>query len=139
MSHYSVLLLVRFLAPESLEAEVRAALRAQGAPSPDLPGLLRCVNRSLAKCYAEAIGTMARATGKTFTSINIVGGGSQNRALNQWTADAAGLPVYAGPAEGTALGNAAAQWIALGEMKDLADARARIVRDFEPQLYTPRR
>lgn len=129
----------RFLAPESMEAEVRAVLRAQGAPSPDLPGLLRCVNRSLAKCYAEAIGTMARATGKTFTSINIVGGGSQNRALNQWTADAAGLPVYAGPAEGTALGNAAAQWIALGEMKDLADARARIARDFEPQLYTPRR
>ena len=128
----------RFLAPDSMTEEVKKALREQGAKEPEtLQDLLRCINKSLARCYAEAIRDLEKLTGKTFTSINIVGGGSNSQVLNQWTAEATNLPVYAGPGEGTALGNCMAQWIALGEIKSLADARDMVRRDFAIKEYLP--
>ena len=129
----------RFLAPENMTAEIRAALREAGEPEPaSLPELLACVNRSLAKCYADGIRELSALTGKKYTSLNIVGGGCNNRVLNQWTADAIGLPVFAGPGEGTALGNAIAQLIALGELKDLSHAREHIRADFELKTFMPK-
>ena len=126
----------RFLAPESMLAEVRAALREQGAPEPQsLADVLRAVTMGLAVCYDKSIREMSAITGKTFTSINIVGGGSQNVVLNQMTADVTGLPVYAGPAEGTALGNLAAQMIADGAFADLAAFRAALPGSFEIREY----
>ena len=68
------------------------------------------------------------ASGKTYTSVNIVGGGSKDRYLNALTAEATGLDVFAGPTEGTAIGNLIVQMIAGGEFADLAAARAAIVR-----------
>ena len=129
----------RFLAPESMLAEVRAALREQGAPEPQsLADVLRAVTMGLAVCYDKSIREMSAITGKTFTSINIVGGGSQNVVLNQMTADVTGLPVYAGPAEGTALGNLAAQMIADGAFADLAAFRAALPGSFEIREYLPK-
>ena len=75
---------------------------------------------------------------KTFTSVNIVGGGSANVVLNQMTADVTGLPVYAGPTEGTALGNLAAQMIADGAFADLSAFRKALPESFEIQKYLPR-
>ncbi|MCE5343033.1 MAG: rhamnulokinase [Eubacteriales bacterium] len=130
----------RFLAPAGMTAEVRAALAESGAPPPqDLPQLLRCVHHSLAQGYADAIRALENLTDKRFTALHIVGGGSQNRTLNQWTADATGLPVYAGPVEGTALGNVIAQLIAQGHIENLSQARAMIRRDFAVQSYQPER
>jgi rhamnulokinase len=118
--------------------EVKAALREAGAPEPaSLSDVLRAVTMGLAVCYRDAITEMSRITGKTFTSINIVGGGSQNVVLNQWTADACGLPVYAGPTEGTALGNLAAQMIALGDFADLAAFRAALPASCDLKTYLP--
>ena len=129
----------RFLAPESMLAEVRAALREQGAPEPQsLADVLRAVTMGLAVCYDKSIREMSAITGKAFTSINIVGGGSQNVVLNQMTADVTGLPVYAGPAEGTALGNLAAQMIADGAFADLAAFRAALPGSFEIREYLPK-
>lgn len=128
----------RFLAPESMLEEVKAALREAGAPEPaGLADVLRAVTMGLAVCYRDAIAEMSRITGKAFTSINIVGGGSQNVVLNQWTADVCGLPVYAGPTEGTALGNLAAQMIALGEFADLAAFRAALPASCAITTYLP--
>ena len=62
-------------------------------------------------------------------------GGSNSRVLNQWTADATHLPVYAGPGEGTALGNIMAQFIARGEVASLADARKMIPDSFDVKTY----
>jgi rhamnulokinase len=92
----------------------------------------------LAQCYKESVAELERLTGKRFTSMNIVGGGSQNRVLNQWTADALGIPVLAGPAEGTALGNLTAQMLAAGEIKDLQAARQLIAQSFAIETYWPR-
>ena len=71
---------------------------------------------SLASDYARCVQELKELTGTDYTSINIVGGGSNNAYLNQATADATGLPVFAGPTEGTALGNLMVQFIAEGAL-----------------------
>lgn len=130
----------RFLAPQSMMNEVRAALRESGAPEPaGLADILRAVTMGLAVCYGKAIREMSVLTGKRFTSLNIVGGGSQNAVLNQMTADVTGLPVYAGPTEGTALGNLAAQMIADGVFDGLAAFRAALADSCDIREYLPRR
>ncbi len=90
--------------------------------------LMQCVYSSLAQCYANAIRNLSKVTGKTYTSLNIVGGGSKDQYLNELTARATELEVFTGPTEGTAIGNLIVQMIANGEFADLAAARQAIVR-----------
>ena len=118
----------RFLAPASMIAEVQAAADVKPATVGEL---MQCVYASLADCYAKMIKNLAQLTGKTYTSINIVGGGSKDGYLNKLTAEATGLEVFAGPTEGTAIGNLIVQFIAAGEFADLADARAAVARSFD--------
>ena len=118
----------RFLAPASMIAEVQAAADVKPATVGEL---MQCVYASLADCYAKMITNLARLTGKTYTSVNIVGGGSKDGYLNKLTAEATGLEVFAGPTEGTAIGNLIVQFIAAGEFADLADARACVGRSFD--------
>ena len=128
----------RFMAPASMLEEVKAALRDQDSPEPEsLADVLRAVTLGLAVCYRDSIREMGALTGQTFTSINIVGGGSQNITLNRLTAQLTGMPVYAGPTEGTALGNLAAQMIADGAFADLAAFRAALPQSFEIVEYRP--
>ncbi len=120
----------RFLNPASMIAEVTAAARDKGFAAPVKIGeLMQCVYLSLAQCYADAIKTLSSLTGMEYTSINIVGGGCQDKHLNELTASATGLEVFAGPVEGTAIGNLIVQMIALGEFPDLAAARKAIARE----------
>jgi len=128
----------RFMAPPSMMDEVKAALREQGAPAPEnLADVLRAVTLGLAMCYRDSIREMETLTNQRYTSINIVGGGSQNLTLNRMTAEATGLPVFAGPTEGTALGNLAAQMIADGAFEDIAAVRQALKRSFDIQCFEP--
>ncbi len=126
----------RFMAPANMIEEVRAALREQGAPAPAcIDDLLRAVTMGLAVCYRDSIRDMAQQTGQTFTSINIVGGGCQNQTLNRMTAEVTGLPVFAGPTEGTALGNLGAQMIADGIIADIAEFRKLLKNSIDIRQY----
>ena len=117
----------RFLAPASMIEEVRAACADTHQPVPAATGeVMQCVYNSLTQDYRRAVETLQTLTGKTYTSLNIVGGGSQDGYLNQQTANATGLTVFAGPTEGTALGNLMVQFIHSGDFADLAEARAAI-------------
>ena len=118
----------RFMNPESMIGEVLAAAAAEGEAPSTIGELMQCVYNSLAECYAAAISTLSFITGKTYTSINIVGGGSKDKYLNALTAEATGLEVFAGPTEGTAIGNLIVQMIVGGEFSDLEEARKAIVR-----------
>ena len=119
----------RFLNPVSMIGEVMKAAEESGAKRPSTIGeLMKSVYLSLADCYARAIKVLAKISGKEFTSINIVGGGCQDKFLNALTAKATGLEVFTGPIEGTAIGNLIVQMITGGEFKDLAEARRAIVR-----------
>ena len=108
--------------------EVLAEAAKSGAAPKTVGELMQCVYRSLAKGYADAIANLSRITGKAYTSVNIVGGGSKDRYLNELTAEATGLEVFTGPTEGTAIGNLIVQMIVGGEFADLAEARRAIVR-----------
>lgn len=118
----------RFLNPKSMIAEVLDAATKEGKAPTTVGELMQCVYKSLAECYADAIDNLQEITGKTYTSVNIVGGGSKDMYLNALTAEATGLEVFAGPTEGTAIGNLIVQMIAGGEFADLAEARKAIVR-----------
>jgi rhamnulokinase len=87
---------------------------------------MQCVYKSLAECYAAAISNLSAITGKNFTSINIVGGGCQDKYLNSLTAEETGLEVFAGPIEGTAIGNLIVQMIASGVFENLSEARKAV-------------
>ncbi|MCZ1268848.1 FGGY-family carbohydrate kinase, partial [Paenibacillus tundrae] len=75
---------------------------------------------------------------QSFNGLHMVGGGIQNRLLCQWTANSIGKPVWAGPAEGSAIGNMAVQWMASGAFKDIWEAR-KVIRDSFPVTdYEPK-
>ena len=124
----------RFFAPDSMADAVRAVCREGGYPEPEtLSDLAGCIYRSLARSYAQTFKSLEALTEKSYDSINIIGGGSKNTYLNELTASACGVPVYAGPAEGTALGNIVSQMIEFGEFSGVEDARKAIRRSFEIQ------
>ena len=127
-----------FLAPDSMMDAVKIYCAQTGQAVPGTVGeVMQCVYRSLAQCYKEAIEGLSQITGRRYTSMNIVGGGCQDTYLNQLTANAAGLPVYAGPVEGTAIGNLIVQMIANGEFTSLQQARDAIRDSFHIKEILP--
>ena len=121
----------RFLAPESMIDAIKDYCRESGQQVPETVGeIMQCVYLSLSRLYREAVDGLSAITGKTYTSLNIVGGGCQDMYLNQLTANATGLTVYAGPVEGTAIGNLVVQFIAAGEFEDLRSTRNAIKDSF---------
>ena len=99
--------------------------------------IVRCIFESLALCYRNTIESIEDMTGKKYSSINIVGGGTKEKILCQYAADASDRAVYAGPVEATAIGNIAMQTIATGELKDIYEARDIVRNSFEIKVYEP--
>jgi rhamnulokinase len=128
-----------FLDGQDTPARIQRYCAATGSPVPETPGeIVRCVLDSLALSYRAVVDDLQEVTGQRIPSVNIVGGGSHNRLLSQLTADASGLPVHCGPVEATALGNAATQLVALGELAGLADIREVVAASTPMTTYDPR-
>lgn len=108
----------------------------QGRPE-SVGEAVRCIYESLAMKYKYAIKQIEEITGKSFTVLHLLGGGTKDGFLCENTADCLGIPVVAGPVEATALGNIILQLKALGEIKDIDEGR-RIIRESEKiKKYTP--
>ncbi len=106
---------------------------------PETPGeFARCVYESLALKYRWALECLERMKGERIDTLNITGGGIGNTLLCQMTADVLDRRVVAGPAEGSAMGNALMQAVALGEIKDVVEARQVVRRSVKPAVYEPR-
>ncbi|MYQ39785.1 rhamnulokinase [Streptomyces sp. LamerLS-316] len=128
-----------FLAPGDMPSRIDAALARTGQQPPDGPGgYVRCVLESLALAHRRTLRQAAELAGRELTRIHLVGGGSRNALLCQWTADATGLPVTAGPAEATALGNVLLQARSHGLVGGLSDMRELVARTQELRHYSPR-
>ncbi len=128
----------RFFNPGNMIEEIRAACREAGEPEPESSAqLARCAYDSLALLYRAAMRELSAVTGRRFTRLHVVGGGSRATLLNRLCAATTGIPVYAGPAEATALGNALAQFHALGTLTSVAQARRLIHESFPPVLFEP--
>ncbi len=128
-----------FLHPADMQTAIdRFCARAQ-QPSPKTPGAYaRTVLESLAFKYRQVIDDLERLIQRPIQQIRIIGGGSKNRLLNQFTAEATGRRVLAGPAEATALGNIAMQILATGAASSLSEVRAMVDRSFPTEIFEPR-
>lgn len=98
----------------------------------------RAIFEGLALKYRFAKESLAQVTGKPIEKIYVVGGGSQNHLLNQFTADALNCLVVAGPVEASSIGNIIMQLYALGEISSLAEGRALTRHSFETKIYEPK-
>lgn len=121
-----------FAAPGDMPARLRAFCARTAQAVPETPGeIVRCALESIALGHARAVSLLRAVTGDEPPELHVVGGGARNRLLCQWTSDATGLPVLAGPEEATVIGNLAVQALALGEVSSLDEAR-RVVRASVP-------
>ena len=130
----------RFLAPQKMGETIRAYCRDTGQRVPAAPGeVARCILESLALSYRRTIERLGQVLARSFRVIHIVGGGSRNQLLCRFTADATGLPVLAGPAEATVIGNLLVQAHGCGVLAGAEDVREVVRRSWTPVVYEPAR
>jgi rhamnulokinase len=128
-----------FLSPGDMPARLAAFCTRTGQAPPTCEGaLIRCCLESLALKYRWTIDRLERILGTTLSTIHVVGGGAKNTLLCQFTADACGRPVHAGPVEATAIGNILMQAIGRSQLKSISDLRAVVARSFPVTVYEPR-
>jgi rhamnulokinase len=128
----------RFLNPDDMPAALQKYCSDHGEPIPETEGqLVRCALESLALKYRFVLNRLETLTGVRVELIHIVGGGTQNELLNQFTANACGRLVVTGPVEATALGNVLVQARSAGELDSLADIREVVRASSDLKRYEP--
>jgi len=127
-----------FLDPGDMPSKIRLFCERTHQQPPETPGAVtRCIFESLALKYRWVFENLQKVIGVQLDTIHLVGGGSKNKYLAQFTADATARRVLAGPSEATAIGNLVTQLIALGQLDSLEDAREVIRNSFETDEYEP--
>lgn len=125
-----------FLAPKSMIKAVRDFCSRTGQQVPETVGEISSViYNSLAKCYGDTVQEIEEITGKKYSTIYVVGGGSNAGYLNELTAKYTGKKVSAGPSEATAIGNVIVQMLHDGIFKDLPEARTCVRESFDIVMY----
>ena len=128
-----------FTAPKDMPAAIRDYCQRTGQPAAGSEGaVIRCALESLALRYRMVLGMLEELIGGRIDTIHIVGGGTQNRLLNQMAADACNRRVVAGPVEATAVGNLMMQAVADGAVGNIAQAREVICQSFAVQQFHPK-
>lgn len=128
-----------FLPPGDMPARIREFCQQTNQPVPETVGqVVRCVYESLALKYRFTLDQLTQVAGRQVDTLHIIGGGAKNALLNRMTADATGRVVVAGPTEATAMGNALVQFISLGELGSLAEARQMLSRTADTETYEPK-
>jgi rhamnulokinase len=128
-----------FLNPVDMPDAIAAFCRATGQTPPESPAsVMRCVLESLALAYRLVLEQTEDLTGYRFPGLRVVGGGTRNEALLQFTADAIGRPVWSGPAEATAIGNLLGQLMASGRIASVREGRALVRESFPIRTFEPR-
>jgi len=127
-----------FLNPEDMPAAIREFCRKTDQPAPkDDAGVARVCLEGLALKYRWVAEKLEEITGKTLTTIHMVGGGTQNKLLCQLAADATQRRVLTGPIEATAIGNLLVQALARGEIASMTELRDIVRNSSEMEEHTP--
>ena len=129
----------RFANPKDMVEELTAALRHAGLDPASLSDaqIVSCIYHSLADRYKEVLNMLQGFAPFKIEKLHVIGGGSANNLLNQWTADAIGIPVVAGPTEATAIGNIMVQAKAAGLVADRWQMRRLIAESFKVKTFYP--
>ncbi|MDR1631678.1 MAG: rhamnulokinase [Dysgonamonadaceae bacterium] len=128
-----------FANPESMTEAIAAYCQKTGQPTPDShAAFIRCIFDSLAMKYRYVFNCLRRIAPFEIDKLHVIGGGSQNKLLNQFTADAIGVTVVAGPSEATAIGNVMIQAKGLGIVNSLWEMREMIRNSCSPEIFEPR-
>ncbi|HAL74667.1 MAG TPA: rhamnulokinase [Clostridiales bacterium] len=124
--------------PGDMPGRIRELCRKSGQYVPATRGeIVRCIYESLALKYRVTKDQIEEISGKSYPKLHVVGGGTKDGLLSQFTANATGSEVIAGPIEGTALGNIAVQLMATGAIGSLAEARQIIAASTDLKHYLP--
>ncbi len=127
-----------FFPPGDMPSRIRSYCARHGQPVPQTDAeVLAAIYAGLAFKYRITLDQLVRVSGHPVDRVHVIGGGAKNRLLCQMTANAVGRPVYAGPVEATALGNAIVQFMALGELGSLSEARELLSRSMITDVYEP--
>ncbi len=127
-----------FLEPGGMPGQIADWCRRKGQSPPEDPaGMARSILESLALRYRQVLESLESMLGRGLDVIHIVGGGSKNRVLNQFVADATGRKVVAGPSEATAAGNVLVQAVGAGLLSGIPEARAVVRKSFELESFEP--
>jgi rhamnulokinase len=127
-----------FLKPGDMPARIRNFCERTGQPVPESKGaVVRCALESLALKYRWVLERLEEIVGRRLEPIHIVGGGTQNRLLNQFTADAIGRQVVTGPIEAAAVGNVLMQMMALGHIGLMEEGRQIVRTSYDVESYEP--
>lgn len=127
-----------FLNPPDMPAAVQTYCQRTGQAVPQSHAqIIRCVYESLALKYRLVLEQLKQVHSQKISRLHIVGGGANNTLLCQWTANATGLPVFAGPTEATAIGNIMVQALASGQVQSLAEIRGVVATSFPPVHFEP--
>ncbi len=130
---------IRFAKTGRMTSKVQLYCRETNQPVPRTRGAIaRCIFESLALLYRTELDGLEKLTGRSISTLHVVGGGCQNALLNQMTADALDRTVIVGPVEATAAGNILVQAAAMGELSGIAAIRSVMRRSFQLKLYKPR-
>lgn len=125
--------------PKDMRKAIDAQLRSNRVKAPTaLAAYMRLICDSLGAGHAATVRNFERLSGRRFSRLLMVGGGSRNSLLCQATADASALPVHSFSLEGSAVGNLATQFIALGAVKDLATFRSQLAAQLDVKIYEPK-
>ncbi len=127
-----------FANPASMTQAIAHYCSETAQPVPETIGeTARCIFESLALRYKQVFDGLRRMSPFPLERLHIIGGGSQNSLLNQFTANALGVPVVAGPVEATAMGNIMLQAKASGLVQDIASMRRLIASSTETKTFEP--
>jgi rhamnulokinase len=128
-----------FRSPNNMPEAIHSYCQRTGQTEPNSVGaIIRCCLESMALKYRWVLEALEALTNRQFKTIRIVGGGSQNRLLSQFTADACRRSVVTGPVEATALGNVLLQAIASGHLSDISAGRQAIAASIDQHHLEPR-
>lgn len=128
----------RFLKPGEMPEKITGYLKETGQDFSSDPGFITAVIlESLAFTYRKTLSRIEEVTRKKCEVLHVVGGGSQNELLTQYTADSTGVPVIAGPIEGAVVGNIGVQAITAGAVEDINSLREMIAQSFNVKKYIP--
>ncbi len=129
----------RFLHPGDVPSRIQKFCAEANQHVPQTKGqILRIALESIALKYRLVLERLEKLIGRRLDPIHIIGGGTKNRLLNQFTADATNRVVVTGPVEATAIGNILMQAIGMKHLGSLAEAREVVRASFKPEIYEPK-